>query len=50
MKCSRRALIVTTGHEKTNMMFVLAFCADGSKLKPIITFKRKTIPKEEFLY
>lgn len=40
--------IVTTGHEKTHMTVVLACCADGTKLKPLIIFKRKTLPKEDF--
>ena len=38
----------TTGHEKSHFTVVLACCADGSKLPPMIIFKRKTMPKEAF--
>ena len=34
----------TTGNEKNWVTVVLA-CGDGSKLKPMVIFKRKTIPK-----
>ncbi len=40
--------IVTTGHEKTSFTCVLACAANGEKLKPMIIFKRKTLPKENF--
>ena len=35
-----------SGHEKANFTVVLSCCADGTKLKPIVIFKRKTLPKE----
>ena len=37
--------IRTTGNEKNRVTVVLACCGDGSKLKPMVIFKRKTIPK-----
>ncbi|KFM61528.1 Pogo transposable element with KRAB, partial [Stegodyphus mimosarum] len=40
--------IITTGQEKTQFTVMLACCADGTKLKPLLIFKRKTIPKENF--
>lgn len=40
--------ITTTGHEKTSFTCVLSCAADGEKLKPMIIFKRKTLPKENF--
>lgn len=47
-KNSTTVSIATTGHEKTSMTVVLACCADGSKLKPMVIFKRKTMPKDDF--
>lgn len=40
--------ITTSGHEKTSFTCVLACTASGEKLKPMLIFKRKTIPKEDF--
>lgn len=40
--------IITTGNEKTSFTCVLACAADGSKLKPLLIFKRKTLPKGNF--
>ena len=37
--------IRTTGNEKNRVTVMLACCRDGSKLKPMVIFKRKTIPK-----
>lgn len=41
-------LINTTGHEKSRFTVVLSCLADGMKLKPMVIFKRKTIPKVNF--
>lgn len=38
--------IKTSGHEKSHFTVVLSCCADGTKLQPLIIFKRKTAPKE----
>jgi len=40
--------IATTGSEKLNFTIVLCVLADGRKLKPMVIFKRKTIPREKF--
>lgn len=40
--------IRTTGHEKTHFTAVLTCMADGTKLNPMLIFKRKTMPKEKF--
>ena len=40
--------IKTSGHEKTHFTIILACLADGTKLKPAVVFKRKTMPKEKF--
>nr|XP_037290324.1 ADP-ribosylation factor-binding protein GGA1-like [Rhipicephalus microplus] len=37
-----------TGHEKSRFIVVLACCADGTKLPPMLIFKRKTLPKDIF--
>ena len=37
--------IRTTGNEKNRVTVVLACAGDGSKLKPMVIFKRKTVPK-----
>ena len=37
--------IRTTGNEKNRVTVVLAGCGNGLKLKPMLIFKRKTIPK-----
>ena len=36
--------IRTTGNEKNRVTVVLACCGDGSKIKPMVIFKRKTVP------
>ena len=41
--------IITTGHERNCFTMVLACSADGQKLPPLIIFKRKTLPKKDFL-
>jgi hypothetical protein len=40
--------IRTTGHEKSSFSLILCVTAEGNKLPPMVIFKRKTIPKEEF--
>ena len=47
-KGEKTVLIKTTGHEKSRFTVVLACMADGTKLKPLIIFKRKTMPKDKF--
>ena len=39
--------IKTTGHEKQHFTVVLACLADGTKLKPMVIFKRKTMPNDK---
>ena len=39
-------LIKTSGNENTRYSVVLACCADGTKLPPLLIFKRKTLPKD----
>ena len=41
-KGEKTVLVKTTGHEKTHFTVVLSCMADGTKLKPLIIFKRKT--------
>lgn len=38
----------TTGNEKSSFTVVLACQANGQKLPPMVIFKRKTLPKENF--
>lgn len=40
--------IATTGNEKNCFTIVLACCVGGTKLNPLVIFKRKTLPKEPF--
>uniref|UniRef100_K7FGA6 HTH CENPB-type domain-containing protein n=1 Tax=Pelodiscus sinensis TaxID=13735 RepID=K7FGA6_PELSI len=47
-KGAKTVLIKTTGHEKSSFTVVLACTADGAKLRPMIIFKRKTMPKIKF--
>ena len=37
-----------TGHEKTHFTTVFACMSDGTKLPPMVIFKRKTMPKDKF--
>ncbi|WKY11641.1 hypothetical protein Q1695_003315 [Nippostrongylus brasiliensis] len=41
--------IDSTRHEKTTFTVVLSVSAAREKLKPLIVFKKKNIPKETFL-
>ena len=45
---AKTVLLKTTGHEKTPFIVVLACLADGTKLQPMVIFKRKTMPKDKF--
>jgi len=45
---SKTISILSTGHERSNFTVVLACLADGTKLPPVIIFKLKKIPREEF--
>jgi len=36
--------VKTSGHEKTPYTAVLAFCTKGTKLPPLILYKRKIMP------
>lgn len=44
---NRTIQVKTTGNERAHFTTVLACMADGTKLKPMVIFKRKTIPKGE---
>ena len=44
----RTVLVNRTGHGKSCFTVVLSCLADGTKLRPMVIFKRKTIPKEKF--
>ena len=43
--CEKTVLVKTTGHEKNRFTVVLSCLFDGIKLKPMIIFKRKTVPR-----
>lgn len=47
-KGQKSVSIVTISPEKSNFRVVLACCGDGSKLPPMVIFKRKTILKVSF--
>ena len=44
----KTVLVKTTGNERSHFTAVLGVCADGTKLKPMLIFKRKTAPKVQF--
>ncbi len=46
-KGAKTVNVVTTGHEKTHFTAVLACMANGVKVRPMVIFKRKTMPKEK---
>ncbi|GFT45769.1 HTH CENPB-type domain-containing protein [Trichonephila clavipes] len=48
MKGTKAIHIKTTGHEKSPFTVVTSCLADGTKLKPMVIFKRKTVPKSNF--
>ena len=43
---AKTIMIKTSGNEKMRYTVVLACCADGTKLPPLLSFKRKTLPKD----
>ena len=47
IKGAKTMAVQTSGHEKTHFTVVLACCADGTKLPPMISFKRKMFLKEK---
>ena len=47
-KGKKTVLIKSTGHEKSSFTVVLTCMADGTKLKLMIIFKRKTMSKLKF--
>jgi hypothetical protein len=46
-KGAKSIIVKTCGHSKTHYTVVLSCCADGTKLPPLLIFKRKTLPKEK---
>jgi len=46
VKGAKTIMIKTSGNEKMPYTVVLACCADGTKLPPLLIFKRKTLPKD----
>ncbi len=40
--------IKTSGHEKSHFNIVLSCCSHGTKLQPLVIFKRKTLPKDSW--
>jgi len=44
VKGAKKVMIKTNGNEKMRYTVVLACCADGTKLPPLLIFKRKTLP------
>ncbi|KFD50651.1 hypothetical protein M513_08458, partial [Trichuris suis] len=44
----KSVLLRSTGHEKTRFIVVLSCLADGTKLKPMVIFKRKRDPTVRF--
>ena len=46
VKDGKTIMLKTSGNEKTRYTVVLACCADGTKLPPLLIFKRKTLPKD----
>jgi len=49
-KGAKTIIIKTSGNAKTRYTAVLARCADGTKLPPLLIFKRKMLPKDVILH
>jgi len=47
LKGAKTVSVKTTGVEKQYFTVILSCLADGTKLKPAIVLKRKTMPKEK---
>ena len=45
---SKTVSVKTTGHERQHFTVVLACQANGKKIRPLVIFKRKNMPKETF--
>ena len=43
----KSVLVQRTGHENAKNTVTLGCMADGTTLKPMVIFKRKTLPKEK---
>lgn len=48
IKGSKTVTVKTTGSDKSHFTVILACLANGTKLKPAVIFKRKTMPKDKF--
>ena len=46
VKGGKTIMIKTSGNERTRYTVVLACCADGTKLPPLLIIKRKTMPED----
>jgi len=46
VKGAKTVMIKTAGNEKTRYTVVLACCADGTKLPPLLISNKKTLPKD----
>lgn len=46
-KGAKDVRLLTTGHEHTWFTVMLCCTADGTKLRPYIVFRRKTLPRNE---
>jgi hypothetical protein len=46
VKAVKTIMIKNSGNEETHYTVVLACCADGTKLPPLIICRRKTLPKD----
>jgi hypothetical protein len=45
LKAAKEVSVATTGHDRSNVTVVLCITADGSKLPPMVIFKRKMFRK-----
>ena len=46
VKGAKTIMMKISGNEKTHYTVILPCCADGTKLPPLLIFKRKTPPKD----